>query len=86
ILATYHSRRALEPRSSNPCRHSPDDPTVTPYNPQSDNAEYKEAFALFDKKGTGKVQREVLGDLLRALGQNPTQAEVADIVEQAPRE
>lgn len=49
-------------------------------------AEYKEAFALFDKKGTGAIPREVLGDLLRALGQNPTQAEVADIVSKAPRE
>jgi calmodulin len=48
--------------------------------------EYKEAFALFDKKGTGAVPRETLGDLLRALGQNPTQAEVADIVTSAPRE
>ena len=48
--------------------------------------EYKEAFALFDKKGTGAVQREVLGDLLRALGQNPTQAEVAEIISGAPRE
>lgn len=48
--------------------------------------EYKEAFALFDKKGTGAVPREVLGDLLRALGQNPTQAEVADIVASAPRD
>ena len=48
--------------------------------------EYKEAFALFDKKGTGAVPREVLGDLLRALGQNPTQAEVADIVAGAPRD
>jgi Ca2+-binding EF-hand superfamily protein len=48
--------------------------------------EYKEAFALFDKKGTGAVPRETLGDLLRALGQNPTQAEVADIVASAPRE
>ena len=48
--------------------------------------EYKEAFALFDKKGTGAIPREVLGDLLRALGQNPTQAEVADIVSKAPRE
>lgn len=49
-------------------------------------AEYKEAFALFDKKGTGAIPRDVLGDLLRALGQNPTQAEVADIVAKAPRE
>ncbi|KAJ7572652.1 myosin regulatory light chain cdc4 [Mycena floridula] len=52
----------------------------------SDNAEYKEAFALFDKKGTGTVPREILGELLRALGQNPTQAEVADIVNHADRE
>ena len=48
--------------------------------------EYKEAFALFDKRGTGAVSREVLGDLLRALGQNPTQTEVADIVANAPRD
>ncbi|KAL0575711.1 myosin II light chain [Marasmius crinis-equi] len=52
----------------------------------SDNAEYKEAFALFDKKGTGAVPRETLGDLLRALGQNPTQAEVQEIVNAAPRD
>jgi len=48
--------------------------------------EYKEAFALFDKRGTGAVARETLGDLLRALGQNPTQAEVAEIVASAPRD
>jgi len=52
----------------------------------SDNAEYKEAFALYDKKGTGRVPREVLGELLRALNQNPTQAEVAEIVNAAPRD
>jgi hypothetical protein len=48
--------------------------------------EYKEAFALFDKRGTGAVPREVLGDLLRALGQNPTQAEVAELAASAPRD
>ena len=53
---------------------------------KSDNAEYKEAFALFDKKGTGAVPRETLGDLLRALGQNPTQAEVSEIIASAPRD
>lgn len=45
--------------------------------------EYKEAFALFDKKGTGAIPRESLGDLLRALGQNPTQAEVQELVASA---
>jgi calmodulin len=46
--------------------------------------DYKEAFALYDKKGTGSVARETLGDLLRSLGQNPTQAEVADSVAKVP--
>lgn len=40
---------------------------------------YKEAFALFDKRGTGRVALESLGDLLRACGQNPTLAEIADL-------
>jgi Ca2+-binding EF-hand superfamily protein len=41
--------------------------------------EYQEAFALFDKRGTSRVPRESLGELLRSLGQNPTQREVADL-------
>ncbi|ODV97022.1 hypothetical protein PACTADRAFT_32519 [Pachysolen tannophilus NRRL Y-2460] len=45
---------------------------------------YKDAFALFDKKGTGKVPPESLGDLLRAVGQNPTLAELADLQAQLP--
>lgn len=46
----------------------------------------KTRLALSDKKGTSGVQREVFGDLLRALGQNPTQAEVVGVIQQAPRE
>ncbi|CCE88523.1 Piso0_002033 [Millerozyma farinosa CBS 7064] len=40
---------------------------------------YKDAFALFDKKGSGKIPVEHLGDLLRAVGQNPTLAEIAEL-------
>ena len=40
---------------------------------------YKEAFALFDKRGNGRVALESLGDLLRACGQNPTLAEIRDL-------
>ncbi|KAI9839198.1 MAG: hypothetical protein M1819_003191 [Sarea resinae] len=40
---------------------------------------YKEAFALFDKRGNGRVALESLGDLLRACGQNPTLSEVKDL-------
>ena len=44
--------------------------------------EYREAFALLDKRGTGQVPKSSLGELLRSLGQNPTQAEVNDLERQ----
>jgi len=40
---------------------------------------YKEAFSLFDRRGSGLVSQDLLGDLLRACGQNPTKAEIADL-------
>jgi len=39
-------------------------------------AEYKDAFSLFDKRGDNCIDTVQLGDVLRALGQNPTEAEV----------
>lgn len=45
---------------------------------------YKDAFSLFDKKATGTVSADSLGDLLRAVGQNPTLAEIADLQQQIP--
>ncbi|BGP25586.1 myosin II light chain [Rhodotorula toruloides] len=44
-------------------------------------AQAKEAFALFDKRGAGTIPASSLGDILRALGQNPTQKEVADLAQ-----
>jgi len=41
---------------------------------------YKEAFALFDKRGNGRIPSSSLGDLLRACGQNPTNGEVDELV------
>ncbi|BGP41150.1 myosin II light chain [Rhodotorula kratochvilovae] len=46
------------------------------------DAEAKEAFALFDKRGAGTIPQASLGDVLRALGQNPTQKEVHDLASQ----
>jgi calmodulin len=42
--------------------------------------EYKEAFQLFDKDNDGKISAAELGTVMRALGQNPTQAEIKEIV------
>jgi Ca2+-binding EF-hand superfamily protein len=46
---------------------------------QQASTNYKEAFSLFDKRGTGRVSIDSLGDLLRACGQNPTLAEISDL-------
>ena len=54
--------------------------------PGQADSEIKEAFSFFDKKGSGTILSENLGDLLRALGQNPTQAEVASLASSAPAE
>jgi len=39
-------------------------------------AEFQETFSLFDNKGDGKIYAHQLGEVLRAMGQNPTEAEV----------
>ena len=38
--------------------------------------DFQEAFQLFDQKGDGRVQVSQIGDILRALGQNPTESDV----------
>ncbi|KAG8452426.1 hypothetical protein GDO86_004287 [Hymenochirus boettgeri] len=43
-------------------------------------AEFKEAFQLFDRTGDGKIQSNLCGEVMRALGQNPTNAEVAKVL------
>uniref|UniRef100_A0A8D2H5F1 EF-hand domain-containing protein n=1 Tax=Urocitellus parryii TaxID=9999 RepID=A0A8D2H5F1_UROPR len=43
-------------------------------------AKLKEAFSLFDKAGDGTITIEDLGTVMRSLGQNPTQAESQDMI------
>ncbi|XP_053311597.1 myosin light polypeptide 6 isoform X2 [Spea bombifrons] len=42
--------------------------------------DFKEAFLLFDRTGDGKIQYNQCGDVMRALGQNPTNAEVLKVL------
>ena len=42
--------------------------------------EFKEAFSLFDKNADGIVATKDLGTVLRSLGQNPTAAELQDMI------
>ena len=44
--------------------------------------EFKEAFSLFDKNGDGFISSKELGIVMRSLGQNPTEAELQDMINQ----
>jgi len=42
--------------------------------------EFKEAFALFDKDGDGSITAIELGEVMRKLGQEPSNEELTDMV------
>ena len=42
--------------------------------------EFHEAFLLYDNRGDGKISVNLIGDVMRALGQNPTESEVNRII------
>jgi len=42
--------------------------------------EFQETFSLFETRGDGKIDASRLGDVLRALGLNPTEAEVRKLI------
>ena len=46
----------------------------------SSSTEFKEAFSLFDKDGDGTITTKELGTVMRSLGQNPTEAELQDMI------
>jgi len=43
-------------------------------------SEFKEAFSLFDKDGDGEITTKELGTVMRSLGQNPSEAELQDMI------
>ncbi|XP_034612131.1 myosin light chain 4 [Trachemys scripta elegans] len=70
-----------------PAPEPPKEPTFDPKSITIDFSadqieEFKEAFMLFDRTPTGemKITYSQCGDVLRALGQNPTNAEVLKVL------
>ncbi|XP_027692216.1 calmodulin-alpha-like [Vombatus ursinus] len=45
-------------------------------------AEFKEAFSLFDKDGDRTITTKELWTVMQSLGQNPTEAELQDMINQ----
>uniref|UniRef100_A0A2K6EEM5 EF-hand domain-containing protein n=1 Tax=Propithecus coquereli TaxID=379532 RepID=A0A2K6EEM5_PROCO len=47
---------------------------------EEQTAEFKEAFSLFDKNGGGTITTKEMGTVTRSSGQNPTEAELQDMI------
>jgi len=45
-------------------------------------SDFQETFSIFDNKGDNKIQVFQVGEVLRALGQNPTEADVKKLTQQ----
>ncbi|XP_060794480.1 myosin light polypeptide 6 isoform X1 [Neoarius graeffei] len=70
----------LKPRLLRPS-DSPFDPSTLESEFTEDQIlEFKEAFLLFDRTGDGRICYSQCGDVMRALGQNPVNAEVLKVL------
>lgn len=50
--------------------------------PKDVQDEVKECFDLFDRTGSGKIPVDMLGKIVRSVGQTPSNAEVADYIKE----
>merc|ERR1712029_142927 len=65
---------ALRPPNHNPTTSMADSLT------EEQVSEFKEAFSLFDKDGDGQITTKELGTVMRSLGQNPSESELQDMI------
>ena len=42
--------------------------------------EFRQAFLLYDKDSDGAISQKVLGNVMRTLGQNPTEDELKGLI------
>ncbi|XP_038066029.1 calmodulin-beta-like [Patiria miniata] len=49
-------------------------------------AEFRQAFSIFDKDGDGTITHKELATVMRSLGQNPSEAELQDMINEADQD
>eukprot|EP00357_Protocruzia_adherens_P029075 CAMPEP_0115001442 /NCGR_PEP_ID=MMETSP0216-20121206/17379_1 /TAXON_ID=223996 /ORGANISM="Protocruzia adherens, Strain Boccale" /LENGTH=170 /DNA_ID=CAMNT_0002366779 /DNA_START=33 /DNA_END=545 /DNA_ORIENTATION=+ len=49
---------------------------------EEDKVHFREAFNIYDKDGSGTISTNELGRIMEALGQNPTEEEIRDMIEE----
>jgi calmodulin len=70
-------------------KEQPEEDIDTIHAPQGPNSlteeqvsEFKEVFDLFDKNGDGRIPTKELGTMMRSLGQNPSDSELHDMIDE----
>ncbi len=48
---------------------------------RDDTPDFREAFGLFDDRGDDKIPKQLFGEVVRALGLNPTEAQVKSTIQ-----
>ncbi|OCT44800.1 hypothetical protein CLCR_06356 [Cladophialophora carrionii] len=58
-------------------------PTATKPLSEEETKAFKDVFAVFDKDGSGTITAQELGEIMKSLGQNPSDSELQDMVSPA---
>ncbi|KAK5210815.1 hypothetical protein LTR47_001536 [Exophiala xenobiotica] len=70
--------------TSSPTSSKPRVSTMTPTSAQPLSEDeikaFKDVFALFDKDSSGTITAHELGEIMRSLGQNPSDSELQDMI------
>jgi len=48
---------------------------------RDDQPDFREAFSLFDDRGDDKIPKHLFGEVVRALGLNPTEGQIKSTIQ-----